>query len=435
MPSFSFFPFFFILLLPYTSLSYPYNYSVHIDCGASTNSSDVFGTQWLSDRFFSGGATSIVSEPLRFRHQHEKSLRLFPVSGGKKNCYSIPLPTTSAAAGKFDSGGVGDGGESGVAGGGGGRYLLRTFTVYDNYNGKSHSPSFDVAVDGVVVFAWRSPWPEAISRSGAYSDLIVSVPDGEILKEDTSHVEYVEAQEIDVCFYSIATDSPVVSSIELFEISPDAYLNINETVSNNSILVNYGRFSAGLDQWGQGFSNDTDRFGRSWQSESDYRSKNDVSSAGSTVQSISALKKLVNVDRPPNYFPPKLYEAGVTVVGDESFGYELEVDAKLDYFLWFHFAEIDVGVTKAGQRVFDVIVNGENVSRVDVFKKVGGFAAYDFSYVVKNLSTTLLTVKLSPVVGSPIICGLENYAIVPADLRTVPGQGILQFVSLVKLIN
>lgn len=104
--------------------------------------------------------------------------------------------------------------------------------------------------------------------------------------------------------------------------------------------------------------------------------------------------------------------------------YELPVDAKLDYLLWFHFAEIDVSVTKAGQRVFDVSVNGENVSRVDAFDKVGGFAAYDWSYVVKNLSSTTLSVRLDSVVGAPIICGLENYAIVPVDLKTVPDQGM-----------
>lgn len=127
----------------------------------------------------------------------------------------------------------------------------------------------------------------------------------------------------------------------------------------------------------------------------------------------------------PNYFPEKLYQTAVVAQGDEGgiLEYEMPVDAKLDYLLWFHFAEIDVSVTKAGQRVFDVIVNEENVSRVDVFDKVGAFAAYDFSYVVKNLSNTVLTVRLESVMGAPIICGLENYAIVPVDLNTVPDQG------------
>ena len=103
--------------------------------------------------------------------------------------------------------------------------------------------------------------------------------------------------------------------------------------------------------------------------------------------------------------------------------YELKVDAKLDYLLWFHFAELDSSVNKEGQRVFDVLVNGNNVNRIDIYKEVGGFAAYTWNYSVKNLSSIALTVRLVPVVGSPVISGLENYALVPADLSTVPGQG------------
>ena len=73
--------------------------------------------------------------------------------------------------------------------------------------------------------------------------------------------------------------------------------------------------------------------------------------------------------------------------------------------------------------MFDVLVNGNNVNRIDIYKEVGGFAAYTWNYSVKNLSSIVLTVRLVPVVGSPVISGLENYALVPADLSTVPGQG------------
>ncbi|XP_057765707.1 receptor-like protein 4 [Salvia miltiorrhiza] len=370
-------------LLPSLS-SYPFNYSVHIDCGGLVNSSDAFHTAWLSDRFYSGGATSVVSEPLRFLHQQEKTLRYFPISSGKKNCYSIP---TAAAEG---------------------RYFFRTFTVYDNFDGKAHSPSFDVSVEGTLVFSWRSPWPESVSRSGAYSDLFF----------------YHNDSAIDVCFYSIATDPPVIGSLELTQIDPQAYTFEYANNSTNYILVNYGRFSSGSDQWGPGFSNDTDFFSRSWQSGADFRPSSVSTANGAEIKAISAIKPIANVELSPNYFPEKLYQTAIMAQGNGGgiLEYELQVDAKLDYLLWFHFAEIDVSVSKAGQRVFDVIVNEENVSRVDVFDKVGGFAAYDFSYVVKNLSNTLLTVRLESVVGAPIICGLENYAIVPVDLKTLPDQ-------------
>ncbi|GER36255.1 leucine-rich repeat protein kinase family protein [Striga asiatica] len=364
----------------------PFNYSLHIDCGGLVNTSDAFRTSWLADRYFTGGAASVVSEPLIFRHQQEKTLRYFPVSFGKKNCYSVPVPA------------------------GGGRYLLRTFTAYDNYDGKSHSPSFDVAVGGTVVFSWRYPWLESTSRYGAYSDLIF----------------HNNESAIDVCFYSFGTDSPVIGSLELTQIDPYAYpLPYASKNSSDYILINYGRFSSATEQWGPGFTNDTDVFGRSWQSETLFRADADSFPDGPTVRSISALKPISRVELSPNYFPEKLYRTASTPAGNESGGvleYELQVDARLDYLLYFHFAEIDGSVTRAGQRVFDVLVNEENVNRVDVYDKVGAFAAYDWSYVVKNLSNTVLNVKLQSVVGSPVICGLENYAIVPVDVETAPDQ-------------
>uniref|UniRef100_A0A7N1A055 Malectin-like domain-containing protein n=1 Tax=Kalanchoe fedtschenkoi TaxID=63787 RepID=A0A7N1A055_KALFE len=348
--------------------------SLHIDCGGSANSTDAFGTAWLSDRYFTAGYPSIVSEPLLFHSLHEKTLRFFPISSGKKNCYLIPsLPD--------------------------GRYFFRTFIVYDNYDGKSHSPSFDVSVEGTLVFSLRSPWSEDTARSGAYSDLFAFVNDGEA----------------DVCFYSIATDPPVIASLEVVQIDRLSY--DAATLGDSQILVNYGRLSCGSNQWGPGFSNDTDRFSRSWQSDAVFRSQN---SAG--FKALSALNDVKNTDQAPNYFPMKLYQEAVTVTGDGVLEYDLPVDAKLDYLVWFHFAEIDSSVNKAGKRVFDVVVNDKNVSRVDIYEKVGGFTAYDFSYVVTNLSSRVLNVKLLPVVGKPIISGLENYAIIPADLSTRPEQ-------------
>lgn len=251
------------------------------------------------------------------------------------------------------------------------------------------------------MFSWRSPWSEEISRYGAYSDLIFYTSDGDA----------------DVCFYSIATDPPVIGSIELIQIDPESYDPV--LTGNDSILVNYGRLSCGSNQWGPGFSNDSDVFGRAWQTDASFRSRNSVG-----IKSVTAVRNVINTGTSPNYFPAKLYDSAVTLTGAGSLEYDLPVDAKLDYLVWLHFAEIDVSVNGKGKRVFDVVINNENVTRIDIFKEVGGFAAYSYHYVAKNLSDTRLTVKLVPVVGSPLICGLENYAIVPADVMTVPEQGM-----------
>ncbi|KDP29365.1 hypothetical protein JCGZ_18286 [Jatropha curcas] len=372
MSLFFFFFFFFVSLFFYSAFSFPYDISYYIDCGGSTNTTDPFNTTWLSDRFFTGGSSSVVSEPLHFRFPQEKTLRFFPLSSGKKNCYILPLPN--------------------------GRYYIRTFTVYDNYDGKSHSPSFDASVEGTLVFSWRSPWPENLARDGAYSDLFSYVKDGEV----------------DICFYSIATDPPVIGSLEIRQIDPQSY--DSASIGDNFILVNYGRLSCGSVQWGPGFSNDTDDFGRSWQSDYEFRSQ----SSPNTVHSVSTREKISGTDQLPNYFPMKLYQTAATVNG--VLEYEFTVDAKMDYLLWFHFAEIDSTVTKKGQRVFDLTLNGKNVSRVDIYAQVGSFAAYSLPYTVHNLSSTALIVKLLPVKGAPLISGIENYALVPNDISTAPEQ-------------
>ncbi|XP_048136970.1 receptor-like protein 4 isoform X2 [Rhodamnia argentea] len=351
------------------------NVSFHIDCGSATDSTDPFNTTWLSDRFFTGGSSSVVSEPLRFRFPPEKTLRFFPpLSSGKKNCYVLPdLPS--------------------------GRYYLRTFTVYDDYDGKSRPPSFDTSVQGTLVFSWRSPWPEDVARLGAYSDLLAFVPD----------------RQAEICFYSIATDSPVIGSLSLIQVDPLSY--DAASIGDGFILVNYGRLDCGSGQWGPGFSNDTDYFGRSWQSDYDFRSPD----SRNNVEVISTNSTISGANQQPNYFPMKLYQTAI-MAREGSLDYALEVDAKMDYLLWLHFAEIESKTSGAGQRVFDVVVNGDNLTRVDIYKEVGLFAAYDWHYTLKNLSSTTLSVKLEPVVGVPLISGLENYALVPVDLSTDPEQ-------------
>ncbi|XP_064977511.1 receptor-like protein 4 isoform X6 [Musa acuminata AAA Group] len=348
---------------------------LNIDCGGTSNFTSEFGRPWVADRYYSGGAVGLVAEPHHFRLPQERTLRFFPpVSAGKKNCYSVPLPP--------------------------GRYYLRTFIVYDNYDSKLRTPSFDVSFEGTLVFTWRSPWPEAAARSGVYADFIAAVPDGDA----------------DLCFYSIATDPPVIASVEVAAIHPLAYGAASTGV--DLILVNYGRLTAGSSLFGPGFTNDSDAFSRVWQPDAYFR-RRDV-----PVKALSTGgHQILGANQAPNYFPVKVYETAVTTVNSaDALMYLLPVDTRLDYMVWFHFAEIDSGVTMAGQRVFDVLIGGENATRIDIYKEVGGFTAFKWHYIVENLTSTPLVVKLVPVVGKPIICGLENYAIVPLDLATVPSQ-------------
>uniref|UniRef100_A0A0E0JDU9 Malectin-like domain-containing protein n=1 Tax=Oryza punctata TaxID=4537 RepID=A0A0E0JDU9_ORYPU len=356
----------------------PANHSYNIDCGGAADFISVFGRRWMADQFFSaGGQAGMVAEPHRFPQPQERTLRFFPPSSaGKSNCYSLPLPP--------------------------GRYYLRLFSVYDNYDSKLRTPSFDVSAAATLVLSFRSPWPEPASRYGAYSDLI--------FPSATSPTS-------DICFYSLSTDAPVVASIEVAPVHPLAY--DGATTGADLILVNYGRLTCGNNLFGPGFTNDSDAFSRVWQSDIDFRN-NDLNYDAITAGG----RKIFGSNQPPNYFPTKLYTSAITTGGDASneIEYLMPVDTRMSYMVWLHFAEIDAGIGSAGQRVFDVMLAGKNVTRIDIFKQVGGFTAFKWTYIVENLTSSTMSVKLVPVVGRPILCGLENYAMVPLETRTVPNQ-------------
>ncbi|KAJ8630997.1 hypothetical protein MRB53_024320 [Persea americana] len=360
------------LLLLFLSTPYAYDTAFRIDCGGADNFTSQFNQSWIADRFYTGGAPAIVAEPHNLLLPQEKTLRFFPISSGKKNCYLVNVPS--------------------------GRYFIRAFIVYDNYDSELHSPSFDVSVEGTLVFSYRSPWPEDVSKYGAYSDVLAFVNDGEA----------------DVCFYSIATDAPVISSLEIIQIDPLSYAS--SAIGHDTILVNYGRLTCGSNTFGPGFTNDRDMFGRSWQSDSKLRVKN------SNVKAMSTLRNILSTNQAHNYFPNHLYQTAITVKGGGRLEYLFPVDTRLDYLVWFHFAEIDSTVTAAGQRVFDIYINQKNVSRMDIFKEVGGFTAFEWYYTINNLNSTPLSVKLVPIVGEALISGLENYAMVPPDLATLPSE-------------
>ncbi|KAG5048973.1 hypothetical protein JHK85_010076 [Glycine max] len=204
-----------LLTFPSTGLSY------HINCGTSTKSTDSFNTTWLSDDFISSGSSAIVSKPLQFPLPSAKTLHFFlPSFSDKINCYTFPsLPSPS-------------------------HYLLCTFIVYNNYDAKFIRPSFNVALSSIVIFNWCAPWPESTARKGTYYDLFASLP----------NTSSSSSSSLNHCFYDFATDSLLVSSIELIQVHPTAYTN-----SNNLLLINYSRISwASTKPWGTGFTNHTE---------------------------------------------------------------------------------------------------------------------------------------------------------------------------------
>lgn len=345
-----------------------------IDCGGFEDFTNNVNQTWKADDFFTGGAPASVLEPDRFAQKQERTLRFFPVTLGKKNCYVIQVPN--------------------------GRYYIRMFFVYDNYDRQQHSPSFDVSVEGTVVFSWRAPWRPEIASSGAYSDLYSFIQDGAAT----------------ICFYSIGTDTPLIGALELLQVDSLSY--DAQTTGQNVILVNYGRIAANVDAFGPGYSNDSDQAGRGWDKDDAY------SSTPKSV--ITTSENIRNTLVPPNYYPPKLYQTARVLPNTGDINYEFQVDPSLDYALWLHFAEIDPSVQASGQRVFDVSINNQIVlPGLDIFDMAGGaFAAYDWHYTAKNLTGSTVSVALLRKIGTPTICGLELYALLPSDFATNATEGL-----------
>jgi hypothetical protein len=87
-------------------------------------------------------------------------------------------------------------------------------------------------------------------------------------------------------------------------------------------------------------------------------------------------------------------------------GYRLAV-ANGDYRVRLHFAETYPAITAAGQRVFDVSVEGATVTGLDVFARAGGARRAWVETLDVRVTDGALDVSLAPRVQQPMISGIE----------------------------
>jgi len=86
---------------------------------------------------------------------------------------------------------------------------------------------------------------------------------------------------------------------------------------------------------------------------------------------------------------------------------EFPVTGTGPYRVRLHFAELDAAITQPGMRVFNVNVeNAVTIPSVDVFAKIG-FARALSRIVYVNVDDGALTISFEPVVGVPMIAGVE----------------------------
>ena len=105
--------------------------------------------------------------------------------------------------------------------------------------------------------------------------------------------------------------------------------------------------------------------------------------------------------------------------------YGLEVPAG-SYQVFLHFAETYEGITGAGQRVFDVDVEGQLLSNVDVFALAGGARTALVLESTVDVTDGMLDIGFLSKIQSPMINAIEVRPVPASELRiNVGGEALV----------
>lgn len=349
---------------------------MRISCGARENVHTLpTNTLWYKDFAYTGGipanATppSYISPPL-------KTLRYFPLSEGPENCYNINRVPK-------------------------GHYSVRIFfglLVQPNFK---NEPLFDVSIEGTQIYSLQSGWSNQDDQAFAEALLF--------LGDNTASI----------CFHSTGHGDPAILSIEILQVDDQAYFS-DQQWGQGTIFRTATRLSCGAktskfdvdysgDHWGG------DRF---WQAIQTFGENSD--------QPRTTQGSIKHASISPNFYPEALYESALVSTDNEpDLTYAMDVEPNRNYSIWLHFAEIESTVTDVGQRVFDIVINGDvEFDNVDIIKMSGG------RYTALVLNTTVaingrtLTITLRPTEGShAIINAIEVFEVIVAESKTLPNEG------------
>lgn len=349
---------------------------MRISCGARVNvKTPPTNTLWFKDFAYTGGIPANATRP-SFVTPPLKTLRYFPLSEGPENCYNIHRVPK-------------------------GRYNVRIFfglVALPNFN---NEPLFDISVEGTQIYSLKSGWSDHDDQ--AFTEALAVLSDGTA----------------SICFHSTGHGDPAIVALEILQVDDKAYY-FSSGQDEAVILRTAMRLSCGHgkpkfdvdyngDRWGgDRFWNPIRTFG--WGSDQGRSTEGDIKGASSS----------------PNFYPKALYKTAL--VGTDSqpdLAYTLDVDPNRNYSIWLHFAEIDASITSAGQRVFDILINGDTAFEgVDVVKMSGG----RYTALVLNKTVTVngrsLTITLHPRGDShAIINAIEVFEVIAAETRTLPEEG------------
>ncbi|OVA00354.1 Leucine-rich repeat [Macleaya cordata] len=344
---------------------------MRISCGARVNvHTSPTNTLWFRDIAYTGGrpsnatVTSFIAPPLQ-------TLRYFPLSDGPNNCYKINRVPQ-------------------------GHYSVRIFFGLVLGSNADNEPLFDVSVEGTQIYSLKSGWSTIDDQS--FTEALVIVTDGSV----------------SMCFHSTGHGDPAILSIEILQIEDKAYF-FGPNWGQGMILRTAQRLTLGTGK--PAF--DEDYSGNHWGGD---RFWFGVQTFGQgSDKHISTENKIKKASVGPNYYPEKLYQSALISTDSQTdLAYTIEVEPNKNYSIWLHFAEIEQGITGVGQRVFDVLINGDIALKgVDIVQMSGDV----FTALVLNKTVTVngrsLTITMHPTKGNhALINAIEVFEVVPAESRT-----------------
>lgn len=349
---------------------------MRISCGARKNvHTPPTNTLWYKDFAYTGGIPTNATHP-SFVSPPLKTLRYFPLSSGPENCYNINRVPKA-------------------------HYSVRIFLGLVGQPNFDNEPLFDISVEGTQISSLKSGW---------------STVDDQVFVEALVFLMNGTAS---LCFHSTGHGDPAILALEILQVDDKAYY-YGEQWGQGVILRTVTRLSCGAGKPKFDVDYGGDRWGgdRFWNPIASFNHGSDQ--ARSTESSIK------QVSRSPNFYPEAVYRTAV--VGTDSqpdLTYTMDVDPNRNYSIWLHFAEIDFSVTGVGQRVFDILINGDIVFEdVDIVKMSGD------RYTALVLNTTVsingrtLSISLHSKKGShAIINAIEVFEVIFAEFRTVLEEG------------
>ncbi|KAM0952174.1 putative transferase [Dioscorea sansibarensis] len=347
-------------------------FAIRISCGARRNvHTPPTDTLWYRDFGYTSGRLANASKTSYITPKLE-TLRYFPLSDGPENCYIINrIPRR--------------------------RYLVRLFFALVKEPAVESEPLFDISIEGTQIYSLQPGWSTT---------------------EEQSFVEalvFTTGTSIAICFHSTGHGDPSVLSIEILQVDDNAY-SFDPTHGKGTVLRTAKRLTCGTGKPAFDEDYDGDHWGgdRFWLGLKTFDQGSDMA--------ISTEGKIIQASVPPNFYPQRLYQSAI-VSNDRQpeMSFQMEVDPNKNYSIWLHFAEIDARITKEGQRVFDILFNGDLiVNDVDVIQRTGKqFAALVLNRTISVTGRTL-TVTLRPANGShAIINAIEVFEVITAEFKTL----------------